>query len=35
MSQITTHAPGTFSWVELGTTDADAAKRFYAGLFGW
>jgi predicted enzyme related to lactoylglutathione lyase len=35
MSQITTHAPGTFSWVELGTTDAKAAKKFYAGLFGW
>jgi uncharacterized protein len=35
MSQITTHAPGTFSWVELGTTDAEAAKRFYTGLFGW
>jgi uncharacterized protein len=27
--------PGTFCWVELGTTDADAAKKFYAGLFGW
>jgi len=26
---------GTFSWVDLGTTDADAAKRFYGGLFGW
>ena len=35
MSQITTHAPGTFSWVELGTTDADAAKKFYVALFGW
>jgi len=35
MSQITTHAPGTFSWVELGTTNADAAKKFYASLFGW
>ncbi len=35
MSQITTHAPGTFCWAELGTTNVDAAKRFYAGLFGW
>ena len=35
MSQMTTHAPGTFSWVELGTTNTDAAKRFYSGLFGW
>jgi predicted enzyme related to lactoylglutathione lyase len=35
MSQITTHAPGTFCWAELGTTDVEVAKRFYAGLFGW
>ena len=35
MSQITTHAPGTFSWAELGTTDPEGAKKFYAGLFGW
>jgi predicted enzyme related to lactoylglutathione lyase len=35
MSQITTHAPGTFCWAELGTTDPEAAKKFYAGVFGW
>ena len=35
MSQTTTQALGTFIWVELGTTDADAAKEFYTGLFGW
>jgi uncharacterized protein len=29
------HAPGTFSWVDLSTTDAEAAKAFYSGLFGW
>jgi hypothetical protein len=29
------HAPGTFCWAELLTTDAQAAKRFYTGLFGW
>src|SRR4051812_4413535 len=29
------HAPGTFSWVELATSDADAAKDFYGRLFGW
>jgi uncharacterized protein len=28
-------APGTFCWVELGTTDGEAAKEFYSGLFGW
>jgi predicted enzyme related to lactoylglutathione lyase len=29
------YEPGTFSWVDLGTDDPDAAKAFYAGLFGW
>jgi predicted enzyme related to lactoylglutathione lyase len=29
------HAPGTFSWAELATSDGDAAKRFYGALFGW
>src|SRR6267143_6161062 len=29
------HKHGTFSWVELGTTNADAAKRFYGELLGW
>src|SRR5436305_445089 len=28
-------APGSFCWFELGTTDPEAAKRFYSGLFGW
>ncbi len=27
--------PGQFCWIELGTTDADAAKAFYGRLFGW
>ena len=35
MGQRTTHPPGTFSWVDLATTDPVAAKAFYAGLFGW
>jgi len=35
MPKKTSHEPGTFSWVELVTTDAAAAKKFYAGLFGW
>ncbi|HLP97788.1 MAG TPA: VOC family protein [Sideroxyarcus sp.] len=26
---------GAFSWCELVTTDAEAAKAFYAKLFGW
>lgn len=28
-------APGSFCWMELGTTDQDAAKKFYMDLFGW
>jgi predicted enzyme related to lactoylglutathione lyase len=35
MGTRTEHAPGTFSWVDLGTTDSDSAKAFYSGLFGW
>jgi uncharacterized protein len=35
MGERTSHTPGTFSWADLATTDTDAAKRFYTGLFGW
>ena len=35
MSTITTHAPGTFCWIELATTDPAAAQAFYSTLFGW
>jgi uncharacterized protein len=35
MGERTSHAPGTFSWAELVTSDADAAKAFYTSLFGW
>jgi hypothetical protein len=35
MTVMETYAPGTFCWADLGTPDADAAKRFYTGLFGW
>jgi predicted enzyme related to lactoylglutathione lyase len=36
MSTTTTpHAPGTFCWVEHGSRDAEAAKRFYPALLGW
>src|SRR6185295_112641 len=28
-------APGTFCWVELGTSDASGAKDFYTKLFWW
>ena len=26
---------GVFGWVDLGTTDQKAAKKFYGSLFGW
>jgi uncharacterized protein len=29
------YQPGTFCSVDLATTDADGAKQFYGGLFGW
>ena len=35
MGTRTRYEPGTFSWVELATTDPDDAKRFYGELFGW
>jgi predicted enzyme related to lactoylglutathione lyase len=35
MGERTTHAPGTFSWVDLSTTDQPAAKAFYGALLGW
>ena len=35
MAQIDHHAPGSFCWIELVTTDQNAAKQFYHQLFGW
>jgi uncharacterized protein len=35
MPTVDHHAPGTFSWIELVTTDQPAAKSFYTSLFGW
>lgn len=29
------YAQGTPNWVDLQTTDPEAAKAFYSGLFGW
>ena len=29
------YKPGTFCWIELATTDSEAAKKFYTQLFGW
>ena len=35
MGRRTNYLPGTFSRVELVTTDAASAGAFYTGLFGW
>jgi uncharacterized protein len=35
MGTRTEYTPGTFSWVDLSTSDAAAAKSFYSDLFGW
>jgi uncharacterized protein len=35
MGERTSYESGTFSWVDLSTTDPDGAKGFYSGLFGW
>ena len=35
MMITTQHAPGTFCWPELTTTDPQGAKKFYTSLFGW
>src|SRR5258708_5606725 len=35
MAEFSSHEPGTFSWVELATTDQKAGVAFYRALFGW
>lgn len=35
MSEPMMPGHGSFCWNELGTTDDEAAKKFYAELFGW
>lgn len=35
MQEVKQYPSGTFSWVDLATTDATAAKQFYGQLFGW
>lgn len=35
MQESPENAPGAFCWVELGTTDGEAAKNFYTQLFDW
>jgi hypothetical protein len=33
MGEVEHYPDGTFCWVDLGTTEAPAAKEFYGGLF--
>jgi hypothetical protein len=35
MPNVDTHAPGSFTWIELATKDQKAARDFYTSLFGW
>ena len=35
MGERTSYEPGTFSWVDLATSDQQGAKDFYRALLGW
>ena len=35
MPEVRSHKQGMPSWVELATTDEQAAMKFYSALFGW
>jgi predicted enzyme related to lactoylglutathione lyase len=35
MTDRTSYAPGTPSWVDVSSPDTDASAAFYGGLFGW
>jgi uncharacterized protein len=35
MGKRESYEPGTFSWADLATSDADAAKEFYGEILGW
>lgn len=35
MGKRTEYAPGTFSYVELSTSDPEGAKSFYGAIMGW
>jgi uncharacterized protein len=35
MTERTSYAPGTPSWVDLGSPDTAAAAAFYGSMFGW
>lgn len=35
MPELTSYAPGTPCWIDLSTTDPEAARSFYGPLMGW
>lgn len=35
MRHVDKHEPGSFCWIELGTTDQAGAKKFYGDILGW
>lgn len=35
MQVVSEYPNGLFCWVDLASTDVEAAKAFYSGLFGW
>lgn len=35
MTEFNKYVPGTPCWVDVATTDAEAAREFYGQLFGW
>jgi predicted enzyme related to lactoylglutathione lyase len=35
MPEVKSHAPGSFCWFELNTSDPVGAKKFYSGVFDW
>ena len=35
MANVTKHAPGSVMWVDLMTTDVEAARKFYGEVLGW
>ena len=35
MPEVARYAAGEFCWIELGTSDLEAATAYYTTLFGW
>ncbi len=35
MTERSSYAPGTPSWIDIGSTDLERTHAFYTGLFGW